>query len=123
MEPGRLPGKDFSIKTDRNQKRFELFSASADISIHEKLRQDLYATLHMYYGTLGGKMPDYRMEMVRKRLNTFRDSLEKRRNAMRAALEEFYESDTISEVIESQFGRDAELVTQADQLARETNLV
>ena len=123
MEPGRLPGEGVCKKPEINQKRFELFSAASHLSSHGKLRQDLYNTLHMYYGTIGKKMPDYRLEMIRKRSDTFRDSLEKRRNAMRAALEEFYESDTISEVIESQFGRDAELVTQADQLARETNLV
>ena len=115
---GDLPGVDVAV--EREAERFALFAAGAAVAAHDAARRDLQETARMYSGRLGEWMPDYRQGLVRSRLQSFEESLKRRRRALAEALEALYEPHTVADVVGSRFGGDAELIERTRRALERT---
>jgi hypothetical protein len=123
MNAADLPREDAPFAVRREAARFELLRAAARYAAHENARRNLADALHIYHGRLGGAMPDYRIGMLRGRLQAFRGSLDQCRGDYEKALAALYEAGTVQDVITSRFGRDAALAEEAEALLARTRPV
>ena len=114
-DPADLPADNEAPSARREAERLALLRAAAGVAAHDKARREFQETMQMYHGRLGPDLPDYRRRLFDNRLGAFRDSLERRRDALRQGLEAFYEQATVADIIVSRFGRDEQLVREAEQ--------
>lgn len=116
---GASPKHDVTVRAQ--PERFALLQAATAIETHDGLRQELLDTLRMYHGRLGVRMPDYRVDLVRRRLAGFEESLARHRHDLRAALEALYEDSTVVDAVDSRLGADDSLVARTRTLLAQTH--
>jgi hypothetical protein len=125
METGENPLADLlsgdAIAT-RNADRLSLVRAAHRVDGHEKIRTHFRHWIDLYHGRLGHAMPDYRQNLVRERLEEFTEVVSETRDPYRTNLAEFYEEGTVSEVIESRFGADDDLIADVTTKLERTGM-
>jgi hypothetical protein len=122
-DSGDLPREVPNIAATRNVERLALWQAGADVLWHRKLREDMHYLLHMYHGMLGNALPDYIVDRIQFISDELANSIEKRGAALSESLRTFYEDHNVDEVIACRFGRDGQLVEEANTLIVKTQLV
>lgn len=106
---------DVAADAPRNAERLALLLAAAQYDDLERQRAFIYETVHMYHGLLDG-LADYRVEMVGNRVADFRRVYERCRPAYEQALAALAGPSTVAAVIQSRFGRDAELLDELERM-------
>ena len=87
------------------------------------LPENLLVAAPAYDGRLGGRMPDYRLDMCRGRADAFRTSLRECEASYRAALESLCERSTVEDIVRSRFSRDHAVLAEFDALIGRTALI
>lgn len=105
------------------RERWELFCALSGLAAHRKERQRLIDDWQMYRAALrAGKLPDYRLAMVRSHLDAFERARRSRMRAVAAALGRFYTPATVSSYLESRFGIDEEIIARLKTLLKRSSV-
>lgn len=105
MNIARTPYSYDKLPVDREEDkrlRFLRYAAAAESLAADRTRLANY--LQYYDGQLGGTMPDYRLNMLKKYSASLAEKLEKFKAEMRTQLEQFYTETTVDDFIRSRFG-------------------
>ena len=105
MNIARTPYSYDKLPVDREEDkrlRFLRYVAAAESLATDRTRLANY--LQYYDGQLGGTMPDYRLNMLKKYSASLAEKLEKFKAEMRTQLEQFYTETTVDDFIRSRFG-------------------
>ena len=105
MNIARTPYSYDKLPVDREEDkrlRFLRYAAATESLATDRTRLANY--LQYYDGQLGGTMPDYRLNLLKKYSASFAEKLEKFKAEMRTQLELFYTETTVDDFIRSRFG-------------------
>ena len=83
-------------------------------------RNRLLNYFQYYDGKLGGRLEDYRLEMLQRYARTFSEKLERLKGETRQAYALFYQETTVGEVIRTRFGYLEKLLAELQRLLADT---
>lgn len=110
---------DWAAKARRNRKRLALLATASDVTAHIRQRESLFEILQMFRTPLmERRLADYRVLMVRQRLDGFAKARQARIKVAKRILAKFYEPSTVEAFMDSRFGADVEITERLEQLLK-----